>query len=72
MLDDEKSHPPADPIKTRTAGTDLLALGGDKYYRRVRRAVAKGEIDKATLQNAAKNVIKVLIRYENLSNNKAR
>ena len=72
VMTDWESYTTSDPIKSLNAGTDLLTPGGGKYYRRVRRAVAKGEIDKATLQNAAKNVIKVLIRYENLSNNKAR
>lgn len=72
VMTDWESYSTSDPIASVNAGTDLLTPGGKKYYKMVVRACKKGIIEKATLQNAAKNIVKVLIKYESLSDNKAK
>lgn len=54
----------ADPVRSVNAGTDLLTPGGKKMFRRILRAVKRGEISKGTLQNSVKQIIKVLLQCE--------
>lgn len=72
VMTDWDSYATSDEIKSINAGTDLLTPGTRRHYRKVLKAYKSGEISLGTLQNAAKNIIKVLIKYETLSDNKVR
>lgn len=72
VMTDWDSYSTSDEIKSINAGTDLLTPGTRRHYRKVLKAYKSGEISLGTLQNAAKNIIKVLIKYETLSDNKVR
>lgn len=62
IMTDWGSYDTADLIKSVNAGTNLLTPGDKKRHRLIYKAVKKGEISKATLQNSVKQIIKVLVR----------
>lgn len=60
IMTDWGSYDTADSVKMINAGLNLLTPGMKKYYKLIKRAVRKGEISKATLQNSVKQIISVL------------
>ena len=64
VMTDWDASDTADPERSLNAGTDLLTPGGKKMYRRILRAVKRGEISKGRLQESAKRIIKVLLKCE--------
>ncbi len=60
VMTDWGSYDTADSVKMINAGLNLLTPGMKKYYKLIKRAVRKGEISKATLQNSVKQIISIL------------